>query len=96
MSIYTFFFYGSGLAVTFVFPTALDTIGWKLYIINGGWDILQTVFVAWYWVETRGLTLEGIDRVFVGDHKPSTVAELQETVDDAGVPKIYIETQEKV
>ncbi|KAL7908042.1 hexose transporter [Trichoderma velutinum] len=97
MSIYTFCFYGSGLAVTFVFPTALDTIGWKLYMINGGWDILQTVFVAWYWVETKGLTLEGIDRVFDGDRKPLTEAEMYtKKVDDAEVSKVDIETREKV
>lgn len=32
-------------------------------MINGGWDALQGVFVALVWVETKGLTLEDIDRV---------------------------------
>lgn len=66
-------------------------------MINGGWDVLQTAFVAWYWVETKGLTLEGIDKVFVGDEKPSTVTELRvECGDDPAPFKIDVETYEKI
>jgi hypothetical protein len=35
-------------------------------MINGCYDILQVIYVAVYWVETKGLTLEEIDRVMDG------------------------------
>lgn len=50
--------------VTFVFPFALEAISWKLYMINGAYNALQAVFVYFFWVETRGMTLEAIDSLF--------------------------------
>ena len=35
-------------------------------MINGGWDALQALFVAFFWIETKGLTLEEIDRLIDG------------------------------
>lgn len=35
-------------------------------MINGCYDVLQVIYVAIYWVETKGLTLEEIDRVMDG------------------------------
>jgi hypothetical protein len=35
-------------------------------MINGCYDVLQVIYVAVYWVETKGLTLEEIDRVMDG------------------------------
>ena len=46
------------------FPYALDAIGWKTYMINGAWDVVQVVFVIIYWVETKGKSLEEIDEIF--------------------------------
>lgn len=34
-----------------------------MYIINGAWDALQVLFVALFWIETKNLSLEDIDRV---------------------------------
>ena len=56
----------NSLMVTMAFPYALDSIGWKTYMINGAWDVLQVVFLAIYWVETKGKTLEEIDEIFDG------------------------------
>lgn len=61
MSWYTFLVNGVGLMVTFSFPFALEAIGWKTYMINGAWDVLELVVVLVTWVETRGRTLEEID-----------------------------------
>lgn len=61
MGIYTFLVNGFGLMVTFAFPFALEAIGWKTYMINGAWDVIQLVVVLVFWVETRGRTLEEID-----------------------------------
>ena len=57
---------GISLFSTFAMPIALSAIGWKLYLINGAWDALQAIFVAICWIETKGLTLEDIDRLMDG------------------------------
>lgn len=51
----------SQLMGVFPFPFAIADIGWKMYMINGAWDALELVVIAWYWVETKGRTLEEID-----------------------------------
>jgi MFS family permease len=61
MGWYTFWVNGVGLMVTFSFPYALAAIGWKTYMINGAWDVLELVVVLVTWVETKGRTLEEID-----------------------------------
>lgn len=52
--------------VTMSFPYALEAIGWKTYMINGAWDVVQLIYVMIFWVETKGRTLEGIDEIFDG------------------------------
>ncbi|GAM42290.1 hypothetical protein TCE0_044r16128 [Talaromyces pinophilus] len=66
-----------GLFVTMVFPFALNAIGWKTYMINASFDILLVLFVIFYWVETRGLTLEEVDIKFDGE-KHSAVPNLHD------------------
>ena len=82
MGIYTFTTKLCGLFVTFVVPFGLDAIGWKVYIINASVDILMAVFVVFFWLETRGLTLEEVDRIFDGV-KHSDVPDLEAVKDGA-------------
>ncbi|RMZ89292.1 hypothetical protein DV736_g3470, partial [Chaetothyriales sp. CBS 134916] len=49
------------VAFVFVMPIALENIGWKMYMINGSWDIVIVVLIAICWVETKGKTVEEID-----------------------------------
>ncbi|KAH7399801.1 general substrate transporter [Cadophora sp. MPI-SDFR-AT-0126] len=77
MGLYTMTTKLCGLFVTMVFPFALDAIGWKTYIINASFDILMILFVLFYWVETKGLTLEEVDERFDGV-KHSSVPDLEE------------------
>ena len=76
MSIYTLVTKLSGLLVTMAFPFGMDAIGWKIYIVNASADVLMLAGVVWYYVETRGLTLEEVDRVFEGE-KHSDVPDLK-------------------
>ncbi|TVY84968.1 Lactose permease [Lachnellula suecica] len=76
MAIYNFFTNAVGLLVTFAFPYALATIEWKIYMINGAWDVLELAFVLYFWVETKGKTLEEIDELFDGV-KHSDVPDLE-------------------
>ena len=83
MDIYTFTTKLCGLFVTMVVPFGLATISWKVYIINASVDILMVAFVLLYWVETRGLTLEEVDKLFDG-------------VKHSGVPDLEAVTEGKV
>lgn len=76
MGIYTFTTKLCGLFVTMAVPFGLAAIGWKVYIINASVDILMVLFVLVYWVETRGLTLEEVDKIFDGE-KHSDVPDLE-------------------
>ncbi|KAF2442364.1 general substrate transporter [Karstenula rhodostoma CBS 690.94] len=76
MGIYTFTTKMCGLFVTLVVPFGLVAIGWKVYIINASIDILMVLFVLLFWVETRGLTLEEVDKLFDGE-KHSDVPDLE-------------------
>ncbi|KAF2098320.1 putative hexose carrier protein [Rhizodiscina lignyota] len=62
--------------LVFVMPIGLTNIGWKMYMINGGWDIIIVVLIAVYWVETKGKTLEEIDAIFEGE-KHSSVPDVE-------------------
>ncbi|KIW17031.1 hypothetical protein PV08_04222 [Exophiala spinifera] len=66
MGIYTFVSNSAAVFATFVMPFALNNIGWKTYMINASWDVVEVAFVAYYWVETRKRSLEEIDEIFEG------------------------------
>lgn len=81
-----------GLLVTFAFPYLLEAIEWKTYIVNASWNILIWLFVFFFWVETKGRTLEEIDELFGQAHLvPGSTGD----VEKQGVEKLRIETQEK-
>ena len=54
---------------------ALDNIGYITYFANGAWDILVIIIIAFFWVETKGKTLEELDVIFEGE-KHSDAPEL--------------------
>lgn len=67
----------SRLFALFAWPQALKAIGWKSYMINGAWNVVQVIFVAYLFVETKGKTLEEIDAIFDGQ-KHSDVPDLED------------------
>lgn len=74
--------------LVFVMPIGLANIGWKMYMVNGSWDIVIVILIAVYWVETKGKTLEEIDAIFEGEKHSSvpdveTVRKGEATVDVA-------------
>lgn len=101
MGFYTLVTKLCGLFVAMVIPFGMEAISWKVYIINASIDILFVLFVVLVWVETRGLTLEEVDKVFDGV-KHSDVPDLEavqngkeadlEVLDSASVTKQRMET----
>ncbi|PSR73297.1 hypothetical protein BD289DRAFT_448982 [Coniella lustricola] len=64
------------LMLVFLMNIALTNIGWKMYIINAAWDVIVLFLIAYYWVETKGKTLEEVDAIFEGA-KHSAVPDLE-------------------
>ncbi|KAH6698361.1 MFS sugar transporter-like protein [Leptodontidium sp. MPI-SDFR-AT-0119] len=96
MAVYAFIVSGVGLLVTFAFPYALEAIGWKTYMINGAWDVLELAFVLFFWVETKGKTLEEIDELFDGQ-KHSDAPDLEAIMKGkAGVDEFVVDGVEPV
>ncbi|KAJ4470825.1 sugar transporter [Lentinula aciculospora] len=79
LGVFQFFLNGAALLIVFTMPVALAKIGWKTYMINGAWDIVMLVVILYYWIETKGKTLEEIDEVIEGK-KHSDVPDLEKII----------------
>ncbi|KAI9660937.1 MAG: hypothetical protein M1821_009264 [Bathelium mastoideum] len=76
LGVFQFVANGVALLIVFTMPISLANIGWKTYMINGAWDVVIVGLLAYYWVETKGKTLEEIDQVLEGT-KHSDVPDLE-------------------
>jgi hypothetical protein len=66
---------------TYATPIGLKNIGWKIYIVYIGWNIVQAAWIYFFFVETKDHTLEEMDAIFESEHpvkaslvKPNEVA----------------------
>ncbi|KIW87284.1 uncharacterized protein Z519_12187 [Cladophialophora bantiana CBS 173.52] len=50
--------------VVLITPTGIANIGWRFYIIFGALNLAWVPFIWYFYVETAGLTLEEIDKMF--------------------------------
>ena len=66
----------TAVLIVFTMPIALQNLGWKIYMINAGWDVVMVGLIAWFWVETKDKSLEEIDGIFEGV-KHSDVPDLE-------------------
>lgn len=55
-----------------------------MYFINGAWDILIVVAIAYYWIETKGKSLEEIDASIEGV-RYSDVSGIEDVIRDEDV-----------
>ncbi|KAJ3752005.1 sugar transporter [Lentinula raphanica] len=79
MGVFQFFLNGAALLIVFTMPIALANIGWKTYMINGAWDIVMLIAILYYWIETKGKTLEEIDELIEGK-KHTDVPDLEKII----------------
>ena len=54
----------AGFVNTFVAPIALKKIGYWFYVFFVFWDVFEFVVIYFFFVETKGRTLEELDEVF--------------------------------
>ncbi|KAJ3561907.1 hypothetical protein NPX13_g8766 [Xylaria arbuscula] len=58
----------AGFLNTFVTPIALSSIGYWFYVFFVFWDTFEFAFIYYFFVETKGLTLEQLDVIFESDN----------------------------
>lgn len=51
----------------FVIPVGLGAITWKFYFLYIAWDAFQTLFIYFFFPETKNRTLEEINEIFMSD-----------------------------
>ncbi|RXW21520.1 hypothetical protein EST38_g4341 [Candolleomyces aberdarensis] len=74
---FTVFNFAISLSLIFnqyVNPVALDTIGWKYYIVYCVWLAFELVFVYFFVIETKNRTLEETAALFDGDDAADQLA----------------------
>ncbi len=57
----------SSFVASYLNPVALDSIGWRYYIVQCVFNTLMVLIIYFTYVETRGLTLEEIAVIFDGE-----------------------------
>nr|GAT60295.1 predicted protein [Mycena chlorophos] len=67
VAMYTFAASLASLISTYATPIALSNIGWRLYLVFIGWDLLACVLIYCFAVETSGKTLEELEAIFDGE-----------------------------
>jgi hypothetical protein len=51
MAAFSFMAWSSVVFIAFIFPFGLAAIGWKFYIVNAGWDVLQVSPGVCFWAD---------------------------------------------
>lgn len=61
---------------TFGLPSALAALTWKTYLIFMVWDVVGVITIYWFVVETKQLSLEDMDEVFMAPNPKKRSFEL--------------------
>ncbi|KAF5875858.1 putative mfs lactose protein [Botrytis fragariae] len=64
MAVYTLVGNVAGFYNTFVTGIAFSGAGWRYYYLFIFWDLLEVVFIYFFFVETKGRTLEELTEIF--------------------------------
>ncbi|KAI1825747.1 general substrate transporter [Xylaria intraflava] len=68
MGVYKITSGAAGFLNTFVAPIALNNIGYWFYVFFSLFDIGEAAFIYFFFVETKGLTLEELDHIFEAEN----------------------------
>ncbi|KAF8544386.1 general substrate transporter [Trichophaea hybrida] len=49
---------------TYAIPTSWEKITWRFYFLYIAWDVFEVIFIYFFFVETKGRTLEAINEIF--------------------------------
>ena len=65
---------------TYVPPVAIANSGWRFYILYVVWDAFGVVVIYFFFVETRGRSLEELDELFESPNPKKASLEFHEVV----------------
>ncbi|KAK8217256.1 hypothetical protein M8818_001509 [Zalaria obscura] len=78
----------------YINPIGLDNLipHYKFYIVYCVWIAVELIVVYFFYIETKGPTLEEIAKIFDGDEAEVGVADIQEVKEDLDVkPAVHVE-----
>lgn len=73
---------------TYGVSVGIDAIGWKVYLVYLCWIAVEIVFIFFFFVETKGKTLEELSVIFLS--KNPRKASLEERVDPSIVEQVRV------
>ncbi|KAL3439895.1 hypothetical protein BJX65DRAFT_291451 [Aspergillus insuetus] len=71
--IFQFCGYSASFFTGYVNPAAMDSIGWRYYVVACAMLGFECAFAWWYLPETRGKGLEEVGEIFNGEELPDRV-----------------------
>lgn len=81
----------------YIIPIGIDAGSWKFYFFFEGWLIIQLITVYFFFIETRGATLEEINRTFDGADAVEEISSARKGGDDVAFEVTHVdEIREKV
>jgi hypothetical protein len=70
---------------TYGISVAMDSIGWKLYLVYIGWMFVEMAIIYFFFAETAGKTLEELKVVFDAPNPvKESLKKVKVDIDDAG------------
>jgi MFS family permease len=90
MGVYNFFVNIAGFYNTFVTEIAFTRASWKYYFLFISFDIVQLVIIYFFFVETKGRTLEELTDIFLAKHPVKTSLQKEKITAD-GEPGVSVE-----
>ena len=81
----------SGVFNQYVNPIGLERLGWKFYFVYIAVLVVECLMIYFYYVETKGLPLEEVARVFDGDDAVAAVVADSLAIDEKGEVRVEME-----
>ena len=72
-------------------PIGMSNLGWKFYIITGGYDIIFLPLIAYVWVETKGVPLEKICELFGDNHEVESEEAASHDTESSNVISVIVD-----
>lgn len=79
----------------YINPIGLDNLTprWRFYAIYCGWIAFEVLFVYFFYIETRGPTLEEIAKIFDGED--AEVAHIDQDAVQEKMASVYVENMDE-
>lgn len=80
-------------AVTYMTPSAINHIGWRIFLMFGIFNLANAVFVFFFVKETKGRSLEDMEIVFGNITQEQRAADVERVLNQKKLPEDQVEDQ---